>query len=83
MIPGRGEMRFVHIGDSHLGLSQFNRLADDGVIAAASVSRESGRDIMDRSVETAIRSVKRIEGVTPEFIRNHPTVTVGFAVTGE
>jgi exonuclease SbcD len=31
MIPGRGEMRFVHIGDSHLGLSQFNRLADDGV----------------------------------------------------
>ncbi|MDD1664028.1 MAG: metallophosphoesterase [Methanomicrobiales archaeon] len=24
-------MRFVHIGDSHLGLSQFNRLADDGV----------------------------------------------------
>jgi DNA repair exonuclease SbcCD nuclease subunit len=26
MIPGRGEMRFVHIGDSHLGLSQFNRL---------------------------------------------------------
>jgi DNA repair protein SbcD/Mre11 len=26
MIPGRGEMKFVHIGDSHLGLSQFNRL---------------------------------------------------------
>ena len=24
-------MRLVHIGDSHLGLSQFNRLADDGV----------------------------------------------------
>jgi DNA repair protein SbcD/Mre11 len=24
-------MRFVHIGDSHLGLSQFDRLADDGV----------------------------------------------------
>ncbi|MDD1664194.1 MAG: metallophosphoesterase [Methanomicrobiales archaeon] len=24
-------MRFVHIGDSHLGLSQFHRLADDGV----------------------------------------------------
>lgn len=31
MIPGRGEMRFVHIGDSHLGLSQFNRLAEDGI----------------------------------------------------
>jgi predicted phosphodiesterase len=31
MIPGRGEMRLVHIGDSHLGLSQFSRLADDGV----------------------------------------------------
>ncbi len=24
-------MRFVHIGDSHLGLSQFSRLAEDGV----------------------------------------------------
>jgi exonuclease SbcD len=31
MIPGRGEMRLVHIGDSHLGLSQFSRLADDGM----------------------------------------------------
>jgi exonuclease SbcD len=29
-IPGRGEMRFVHIGDSHLGLSQFSRLDGDG-----------------------------------------------------
>jgi DNA repair exonuclease SbcCD nuclease subunit len=28
--PVRGEMRFVHIGDSHLGLSQFSRLDGDG-----------------------------------------------------
>lgn len=59
------------------------RLSSGGLISGSSVTGKSGLDVMDRSVEEAVRSVKRIEGLTEDFIVNHPKVTVGFAVTGE
>jgi len=56
------------------------KLGRNGSVSGARLSRKSGNAALDRSVLDIINSVRYIRGLTPEFIRRHPTVTISFTV---
>jgi len=54
------------------------RLAGDGLVISRELRRPSGIAALDSSVLAAAGQVRRIDGLTPDFISRHPTVTVLF-----
>lgn len=52
----------------------------DGKILESKIKRPSGNEVLDASVRQVLQSVKRIEGLSPEFLRRRRTVTVSFRV---
>jgi TonB family protein len=52
-----------------------------GRIVGASIVRSSGSDVVDRSALTAARTTPRVEGLTQNFLKDSPRVTVEFKVT--
>lgn len=52
----------------------------DGRITGRRLIGSSGNSAMDASVLQALRSVTRIEGVTPAFLKRHPSVKIAFKV---
>jgi outer membrane biosynthesis protein TonB len=55
----------------------------DGTIASATMTKKTGIAIMDQSVLQAVNSLKRIDGLSPDFVKYHNPVTVSFKVTAE
>jgi TonB family protein len=56
------------------------RLLSDGRVVGRNLRKASGSAAMDQSVLDALETARRIEGLTPEFIARHPTVSVRFRV---
>lgn len=54
----------------------------DGTIASSRITAGSGNRIMDDSVMRAVRAVRRISRVPPEFFRSHRRIVVAFELTG-
>ena len=55
----------------------------DGTIVDASLTKKTGIAIMDESVLQAVSSLKRIDGLSPDFLKYHNPVTVSFRVLAE
>lgn len=55
-------------------------LAADGRITGRRVVDESGIAVMDTSVMRALNAVTRVEGLTADFVRRYPSVTIAFKV---
>ena len=62
----------------HLRATAALDFAPDGRIRGRELRRSSGDDRMDASVMEALRSVDRIPGLSPEFLRTRGTVTITF-----
>jgi TonB family protein len=56
------------------------QLGGGGRVTRAVLSRRSGNAALDDSVERAASDIRRIRGLTPGFIRRHPSVTISFSV---
>jgi outer membrane biosynthesis protein TonB len=56
------------------------RLAMDGSVISADLSQRSGNPTLDVSVQRAMASVRRIDGVTAEFVKRHPVIEIAFKV---
>jgi outer membrane biosynthesis protein TonB len=56
------------------------RLAMDGSVISAELSQRSGNPIMDTSVQRALASVRRVNGVSADFVKRHPVIEVAFKV---
>jgi outer membrane biosynthesis protein TonB len=54
------------------------RVLWDGTVADRRVTRRSGNPVLDGSVQQALNSVRRIEGLTRAFVRKHDTVAITF-----
>ena len=54
------------------------RLSGTDSVAAATMTRLSGNATMDESVETALRAVKRIPGLSADYVRRNPSLTIDF-----
>jgi len=54
------------------------RLSGTDSVVAATIARSSGNATMDESVETALRAVKRIPGLSADFARRNPSLTIDF-----
>jgi outer membrane biosynthesis protein TonB len=54
-----------------------------GHIRSSKLHRRSGNVALDSSVQRVADSVQRIHGLSADFIRRHPTVTISFSVTGQ
>ena len=54
------------------------RVLWDGTVADRRVTRGSGNAVLDGSVQQALNSVRRIEGLTRDFVRKHDTVAITF-----
>ncbi len=59
------------------------RFGQDGAIAGASMTKKSGKPVLDDSVMLAVNSVKEVRGLTPGFLKKHETVPVEFYVKEE
>ncbi len=62
--------------DTHLKLW----LEPDGTVRKTELSKKSGNPELDASVQEVGRQVRRIHGLSPDFIRRRSPVTVGFEV---
>ena len=58
-----------------------SRFDASGRVIGAALAQSSGSDIMDRSALQAARSVARVEGLTPGFLREYSKVTIELKVT--
>ena len=56
------------------------RLRSGGAVASRSLSKPSGNRILDDSVTRSIQAVKRIPGLSSDFIARNATITVSFRV---
>jgi hypothetical protein len=56
------------------------KLGRNGSVSGGRLSRKSGNAALDRSVLSIADSVRYIRGLTPDFIRRHPSVTISFTV---
>ena len=52
-----------------------------GRVVSSSIAQSSGSEAMDRSVLQAARAAVRVEGLTPGFIKEFPTLPIEFRVT--
>ena len=55
-------------------------LERDGRIRSMTLQRKSGNSALDDSVLQVASNVQRIQGLTPEFIQRHSSMTVSFRV---
>lgn len=55
----------------------------DGTIVDVTMTRKTGNAAMDGSVMQAVNSLKRIDGLSPDFLRYNSPVIVSFRVTFE
>ena len=55
-------------------------LGPAGVVENVKLTKRSGNNLLDSSVQHAVGSVSRIEGLTPAFVRRHRSVSVSFQV---
>ena len=55
----------------------------NGAVLSSRLSSSSGNAVMDESVMEAVRAVRRIPNLSPEFIRQHRRMPVVFELTGE
>jgi len=55
-------------------------LGPAGVVESIKLTSKSGNHVLDTSVQLAVESVSRIEGLTASFLQRHRTVTVSFQV---
>lgn len=56
------------------------RFAGDGSVISARISKSSGSAVMDASVAKALGYVKRVSGLTQDFISRHERITIDFKV---
>ena len=56
------------------------KFTGDGRISSGKLYRKSGNIVLDSSVSSIVGNVQRIHGLTPNFIRRHPSVTISFSV---
>jgi len=56
------------------------RLQRDGSIFGVRLVKKSGNNVLDASVLQAATTVKRIEGLTPQFLGKYDEVTIDFKV---
>ncbi len=56
------------------------QLAPDGSVMAARITGSSGNAVMDASVEKALAAVRKISGLSPDFIAAHRIITISFRV---
>ncbi len=56
------------------------RLEPDGSVRSAALSRRSGNEVLDRSVEQVGEQVRRIHGLPPGFASRRAQVTIAFTV---
>ena len=57
------------------------RFDPGGRVVSAVVAQSSGSEVMDRSVLQAARTAARVDGLTPAFIKEFPTLPIEFRVT--
>ena len=55
-------------------------LGDSGVIKKYKLTRSSGNRELDASVESAAKAVRRIPGLTSDFIKEYKTITINFVL---
>lgn len=56
------------------------KLSGNGRISSGKLFRKSGNAALDSSVSSIVGNVQKITGLTPDFIRRHPSVTISFCV---
>lgn len=56
------------------------KFAGDGTVVGARLKTASGVSVMDASVEKALKYVKRVSGLTSDFLERHGTITISFRV---
>jgi len=56
------------------------KLSGNGRVSGGKLTRKSGNAALDNSVLRIAGNVRRIPGLTPNFIRRHPSVTISFTV---
>lgn len=56
------------------------RLAGDGTVASARISKNSGVRALDESVAKSLRYVKRINGLSADFLSRYKVLTISFRV---
>lgn len=55
-------------------------LAKGGVVTSYKLTKSSGNDLLDKSAIDAGKAVKRIPGLTNDFIKSHSSVSIGFRI---
>jgi TonB family protein len=55
----------------------------NGAVLDSRLASSSGNSVMDESVLRAVKAVRRIPGLSAEFIRQHRRMPVVFELTGE
>ncbi|MBN2302375.1 MAG: TonB C-terminal domain-containing protein [Lentisphaerae bacterium] len=56
------------------------RFESDGSLRERKLITKSGNSVMDASVEKAVRSVNRIDGLSPSFLERRKIITISFKV---
>ncbi len=56
------------------------RLAGDGRVVSARISKTSGIEALDESVARSLRYVKKVNGLSAGFVSRHETLTISFRV---
>ena len=69
------------VGDAEAGLRI--TLEPGGRIRSSKLHRKSGNPVLDASVQHVGDTVQRIHGLSADFIRRHPTLTITFCVTDD
>ena len=55
-------------------------LTGNGSVGGWRINKGSGQADFDRTVESALRSVGRVSGLTTAFVKRHPSVSIAFQV---
>ena len=56
------------------------KFSTDSRISSGKLYRKSGNAALDSSVARITENIQKINGLTPDFIRRHPSVTISFSV---
>ena len=59
------------------------RVSGAGTVVDATITRSSGNATMDESVRMALRAVKQIPGLSAEFVRRNPSLTIDFELAAD
>jgi hypothetical protein len=56
------------------------RFAADGAVISAKLKKPSGVAVLDQSVRRSLKYVKRVSGLTPDFLKRNSVITISFRV---